>query len=186
MKSAGQRVIEACDDICEAFFKIVAMIMRLAPIGALGAMAFTIGKFGIGSLVQLLGLIVAVYATCALFVFTVLWAVSAWSGFSLFAFLRYIKSELLLVLGTSSSESALPRLLKRLEELGCDRSVVGLVVPTGYSFNLDGTCIYLTLAAVFIAQALNIPLSLGEQLAVRPLPLQERVCTERSTCPTCA
>jgi aerobic C4-dicarboxylate transport protein len=166
MQSAGERVIDGCEALCEAFFKIVAMIMKLAPLGALGAMAFTIGKFGIGSLVQLLGLIVAVYLTCAFFVVTVLWSVAAWSGFSLWKFLRYIKSELLLVLGTSSSESALPRLLKRLEELGCDRSVTGLVVPTGYSFNLDGTCIYLTLSAVFIAQALNIELSIMEQLTL--------------------
>jgi aerobic C4-dicarboxylate transport protein len=162
----GHKVTEASEHLCAAFFKIVAMIMKLAPIGALGAMAFTIGKFGIGSLVQLLSLIAAVYLTCAFFVATVLWAVARWSGFSLWQFLRYIRSELLLVLGTSSSESALPRLLKRLEELGCDRSVVGLVVPTGYSFNLDGTCIYLTLSAVFIAQALDIPLSMTEQLTL--------------------
>jgi aerobic C4-dicarboxylate transport protein len=105
-----------------------------------------------------------VYATCALFIGVVLWGVARWSGFSLWKFLRYIRGELLLVLGTSSSESALPRMLERLEELGCDRSVVGLVVPTGYSFNLDGTCIYLTMAALFVAQAMDIPLTLGDQL----------------------
>lgn len=166
MGKTGERIVDGAEDLCAAFFKIVAMIMALAPLGALGAMAFTIGKFGIASLVQLLGLILAVYLTCAFFVAAILWIVARISGFSLWKFLYYIRGELLLVLGTSSSESALPRLLRRLEELGCDRSVVGLVVPTGYSFNLDGTCIYLTLAAVFIAQALNIELTLVEQLTL--------------------
>lgn len=166
MGGAGKRVLDLCDDASHAFFGIVAMIMRLAPIGAFGAMAFTIGKFGLDSLAQLGGLILVVYATCAMFVVVVLGVVARLAGFSLWKFLRFIRGELLLVLGTSSSESALPRLLKRLEELGCDRAVVGLVVPTGYSFNLDGTCIYLTLAAVFVAQALNIDLTLGEQLTL--------------------
>ncbi|MBB5207804.1 C4-dicarboxylate transporter DctA [Chiayiivirga flava] len=166
MGGAGRRVLDLCDDASHVFFGIVAMIMRLAPIGAFGAMAFTVGRFGLESLAQLGGLILAVYATCAAFVVVVLGTVARLAGFSLWQFLRFIRGELLLVLGTSSSESALPRLLKRLEELGCDRAVVGLVVPTGYSFNLDGTCIYLTLAAVFVAQALNIDLTLGEQLTL--------------------
>ena len=145
------------------FFGVVNLIMRFAPIGAFGAMAFTIGKYGIGTLASLGWLLASVYLTCLLFVLVVLGAVARYSGFSLWKFLRYIRAELLLVLGTSSSESALPRLIERLEELGCHRSVVGLVVPTGYSFNLDGTCIYLTMAAIFIAQALSVDLSLADQ-----------------------
>jgi len=162
--SAGKRVLDGLDELGKVFFGIVHLIMRFAPLGALGAMAFTIGKYGIATLVSLGWLMLAVYATCVLFVFGVLGLVSWWSGFSLWKFLRYIRAELLLVLGTSSSESALPRMIERLEELGCDRGAVGLVIPTGYSFNLDGTCIYLTMAAVFIAQAVGVSLSLSDQL----------------------
>jgi aerobic C4-dicarboxylate transport protein len=161
---AGERVQTGLEHVSKVFFGIVHLIMKLAPIGAFGAMAFTIGKYGIGTLVSLGWLLASVYLTCLIFIVLVLGLVARLSGFSLWKFLRYIRAELVLVLGTSSSESALPRLVERLEELGCDRGVVGLVVPTGYSFNLDGTCIYLTMAAVFIAQALDIQLSLGDQV----------------------
>jgi aerobic C4-dicarboxylate transport protein len=163
MGGAGKRVLDLCEDLSHVVFNIVGMIMRLAPIGAFGAMAFTIGKFGVGSLGWLLA---CVYLTCFAFVFVILGLVARFSGFSLWQFLKYIRGELLLVLGTSSSESALPRLLNRLEDAGCDRAVVGLVVPTGYSFNLDGTCIYLTMAAIFIAQAVGVDLTLGEELTL--------------------
>ena len=166
MGDSGKRLLDLAEDLSHVFFDIVGMIMRLAPIGAFGAMAYTIGKFGLGSLASLGWLLLAVYMTCIGFVFIVLGAVARLSGFSLWQFLKYIRGELLLVLGTSSSESALPRLLKRLENAGCDRAVVGLVVPTGYSFNLDGTCIYLTMAAVFIAQAVGVDLTLGEELTL--------------------
>jgi aerobic C4-dicarboxylate transport protein len=162
--SAGRKVLDGLDEIGGVFFGIVHLIMKAAPIGAFGAMAFTVGKYGIGTLVSLGWLMAAVYLTSLLYIVLVLGGVARLSGFSLWRFLVYIRAELLLVLGTSSSESALPRMILRLEELGCDRSVVGLVVPTGYSFNLDGTCIYLTMAALFIAQALDIPLSTGDQL----------------------
>ncbi|UXI70371.1 C4-dicarboxylate transporter DctA [Tahibacter amnicola] len=164
--AAGRRVLDAFEDFAHVLFGVVNLIMRAAPIGAFGAMAFTIGKFGIATLASLLWLLVSVYVTCALFVFLVLGLVAYWSGFSLWRFLVFIRHELLLVLGTSSSESALPRMLVRLEQAGCARSVVGLVLPTGYSFNLDGTCIYLTMAALFIAQALGIELSLREELTL--------------------
>jgi aerobic C4-dicarboxylate transport protein len=166
MGNTGQRVLDLCEDLSHVVFGIVGMIMRLAPIGAFGAMAFTIGKFGVGSLASLGWLLFSVYLTCFAFVFIVLGTVARISGFSLWKFIKHIRGELLLVLGTSSSESALPRLLNRLEDAGCDRAVVGLVVPTGYSFNLDGTCIYLTMAAVFIAQAVGVDLSLGEELTL--------------------
>jgi len=166
MGRSGKRLLALAEDLSHVFFDIVGMIMRLAPIGAFGAMAYTIGKFGLGSLASLGWLLLAVYLTCFGFVFVVLGGVARLSGFSLWQFLKYIRGELLLVLGTSSSESALPRLLKRLEDAGCDRAVVGLVVPTGYSFNLDGTCIYLTMAAVFIAQAVGVDLTLGEELTL--------------------
>ena len=166
MGRAGRRVLDIAEDLAHVFFNIVGMIMRLAPIGAFGAMAFTIGKFGLGSLASLGWLLASVYLTCFAFVFVVLGVVARLSGFSLWQFLKYIRGELLLVLGTSSSESALPRLLNRLEDVGCDRAVVGLVVPTGYSFNLDGTCIYLTMAAIFIAQAVGVDLTLGEELTL--------------------
>ncbi len=138
--------------------------MKAAPIGAFGAMAFTIGKYGIGSIANLAMLIGTFYLTALLFVLVVLGAVARYNGFSILALIRYIKEELLLVLGTSSSEAALPGLMAKMERAGCNRSVVGLVVPTGYSFNLDGTNIYMTLAALFIAQATDTPLSFGDQI----------------------
>jgi aerobic C4-dicarboxylate transport protein len=162
----GRSVLDGLEKLGEVFFGVVHLIMRFAPIGAFGAMAFTVGKYGLGTLQSLAWLLATVYLTCALFIVVILWAVAALSGFSLWKFLRYIRAELLLVLGTSSSESALPRMIERLEELGCDRGAVGLIIPTGYSFNLDGTCIYLTMAAVFIAQAVNAPLGLGDQLVL--------------------
>jgi aerobic C4-dicarboxylate transport protein len=143
--------------------------MRLAPIGAFGAMAFTVGRYGIGSLWSLGKLMAAVYLTCGLFVFLVLGAIAAAVGFNLFKFLRYIGEEILIVLGTSSSESVLPRIMTKLEHLGCSRAVVGLVIPTGYSFNLDGTSIYMTMAALFVAQASRVELSLGQEIAMLAL-----------------
>jgi len=140
--------------------------MKAAPVGAFGAMAFTIGKFGLGTLANLGGLLICFYATSLAFVLLVLGAIAASAGFSLLKLIVYLKDELLLVLGTSSSESALPNLMAKLETAGCDKPVVGLVVPTGYSFNLDGTNIYMTLAALFIAQACDVELSLGEQISL--------------------
>ena len=147
-------------------FKLVSLLMRLAPIGAFGAMAFTIGKYGVGTLVSLGSLVLTFYLTSAIFVLVVLGVIAWLNGFSIIALIRYLKGELLLVLGTSSSEAALPALIEKMERAGCSKAVVGLVVPTGYSFNLDGTNIYMTLAALFIAQATGIDLSLGEQLAL--------------------
>src|SRR5947209_14365190 len=140
--------------------------MKVAPIGAFGAMAFTIGKYGVGSLVSLGQLMATFYATCLFFIFVVLGGIARFHGFSIWKFIKYIKEELLIVLGTSSSEAALPRMMAKLETLGAHKSVVGLVIPTGYSFNLDGTAIYLTMAAVFIAQATNTPLDLTHQLTL--------------------
>jgi aerobic C4-dicarboxylate transport protein len=162
----GKPVLHLIDNISHAFFNIVGFVMRLAPIGAFGAMAFTIGKYGVGTLLSLGKLMAAFYATCFVFIFIVLGTIAWLSGFSIFKFIRYIKEELLIVLGTSSSESVLPRMIVKLENLGCKESVVGLVVPTGYSFNLDGTCIYLTMAAIFLAQATNTELSLWEELGI--------------------
>ncbi|TDE85138.1 dicarboxylate/amino acid:cation symporter [Deinococcus sp. S9] len=162
----GQKVLAGIEAVNSAVFVILGFVMRLAPIGAFGAMAFTIGKYGVGTLAQLAYLMVAFYATCLLFVFVVLGLIARFAGFSILKFIRFIKEELLLVLGTSSSESALPRLITKLEYAGANRSVVGLVVPAGYSFNLDGTSIYLTMATLFIAQATNTHLSLGQQLGI--------------------
>ncbi len=162
----GRAVRTLVDDLGHAFFGIIAVIMKAAPIGAFGAMAYTIGKYGPEALGNLAGLIATFYVTAALFIFVVLGIIARFAGFSIFRFLSYIKDELLLVLGTSSSESALPQLMEKLERLGCSKSVVGLVVPTGYSFNLDGTNIYLTLATLFIAQALGVELSLHDQLVI--------------------
>ncbi|WP_174287067.1 dicarboxylate/amino acid:cation symporter [uncultured Sphingomonas sp.] len=147
-------------------FRIVGILMRVAPIGAFGAIAFTVGQYGAGSLVQLGGLVATFYATSILFVVVVLGIIARLHGFSILKLIAYLKAELLLVLGTSSSEAALPNLMTKLEAAGCDRAVVGLVVPTGYSFNLDGTNIYMTLAALFIAQACGVHLSFGNQLAL--------------------
>ena len=160
----GTKILDALNQLSLVMFRLVAIIMAAAPIGAFGAMAFTIGKYGIDSLSNLATLVVTFYATALLFVLVVLGAVARLAGFSIFKLIAYLKAELLLVLGTSSSESALPSLIEKLERAGCPKSIVGLVVPTGYSFNLDGTNIYMTLAALFIAQATGIELSLGEQL----------------------
>jgi aerobic C4-dicarboxylate transport protein len=162
----GRGLYRVIDLAGQAFFKVVGLVMRAAPLGAFGAMAFTIGKYGIVSLLSLAKLMAAVYATCLIFIFVVLGLIAWAAGFNVLRFIRYIKEELLIVLGTSSSEAALPRLMAKLEILGCDRSVVGLTVPAGYSFNLDGTCIYLTMAALFLAQATNTPLTLGHQLTI--------------------
>ncbi|MBC8719351.1 dicarboxylate/amino acid:cation symporter [Ochrobactrum sp. Marseille-Q0166] len=160
----GKPVTDFLQMLTTPVFKLVSILMKAAPIGAFGAMAFTIGKYGIGSIANLAMLIATFYITALLFVLIVLGAVARYNGFSIIALIRYIKEELLLVLGTSSSEAALPSLMDKMEKAGCKRSVVGLVIPTGYSFNLDGTNIYMTLAALFIAQATDIPLSLTDQI----------------------
>jgi aerobic C4-dicarboxylate transport protein len=162
----GRGVYTLIEQASQVLFLIVRFIMSFAPVGALGAMAFTIGKYGIGSLAQMGYLMACFYGTCLLFIFGVLGLVARVHGFSIFRFLRYIGEELLIVLGTSSSEAALPRLMAKLEALGAHKSVVGLVVPAGYSFNLDGTSIYLTMATLFIAQATNTPMDLREQVTV--------------------
>jgi aerobic C4-dicarboxylate transport protein len=150
----------------DALFDVVGIIMRLAPIGAFGAMAFTVGRYGVLSLLALGKLMAGVYLTCGFFIFGVLGTIAALTGFSLLKFLRYIAEEILIVLGTSSSESALPRIMAKLEHLGCAKPVVGLVVPTGYSFNLDGTSIYMTMAAIFVAQASGVHLALQQELGI--------------------
>jgi len=167
LSSLGERVrplVDLLEMASQMVFRIVTMLMRLAPFGAFGAMAFTIGKYGVGSLQDLAWLVGTFYLTSALFVLGILGVVGWLAGFSIFKLLRYIKAELLLVLGASSSEAALPALIDKLERAGCDKEVVGVVVPAGYSFNLDGTNIYMTLAALFIAQATGVNLSLGDQL----------------------
>jgi aerobic C4-dicarboxylate transport protein len=162
----GKPVFEFIDKVSHIFFGIVGIIMRVAPIGAFGAMAFTIGKYGVGSLLSLGKLMGTFYATCLLFILGVLGIIAWLHGFSIWKFIKYIKEELFIVLGTSSSESVLPRMIAKMENLGVKKSVVGLVIPTGYSFNLDGTSIYLTMAAVFIAQATNTPLTLMQELTL--------------------
>lgn len=162
----GEKVFELFEDLSMVMFKVVAIVMKAAPVGAFGAMAFTIGKYGLASLSSLAQLVATFYITSLLFVALVLGLMARIAGFSILRLIAYLKAELLLVLGTSSSESALPALIEKLERAGCPKTVVGLVVPTGYSFNLDGTNIYMTLAALFIAQACNVELSLGEQLAL--------------------
>ncbi|MDB5791466.1 MAG: C4-dicarboxylate transporter DctA [Massilia sp.] len=162
----GRATTKIIEDFSHVIFGVVNIVMKLAPIGAFGAMAFTIGKYGLESLVPLAKLMGSFYLTCALFVFIVLGTIAKMTGFSIFKFIAYIKEELLIVLGTSSSESALPALMRKLENLGCSKSVVGLVVPTGYSFNLDGTNIYMTMAALFVAQATNTDLTMTEQLTI--------------------
>jgi aerobic C4-dicarboxylate transport protein len=162
----GHRLRDVIDDTAHGVFGVIAIVMKAAPIGAFGAMAYTIGKYGPAALGNLVGLIAVFYATAALFVFVVLGLIARFVGFSIFRFLAYIKDELLIVLGTSSSESALPQLMEKLERLGCSKPVVGLVVPTGYSFNLDGTNIYMTLATLFIAQALGVELSFTQQATI--------------------
>ncbi len=162
----GTLVFDFIEKTSHVLFTIVGYIMKVAPIGAFGAMAFTIGKYGVGSLVQLGQLMATFYATCLLFIFVILGGIARAHGFSVWKFIKYIKEELLIVLGTSSSESVLPRMMAKLENLGVRKSTVGLVVPTGYSFNLDGTSIYLTMAAVFIAQATNTPLDISHQITL--------------------
>ena len=162
----GHKLRDIIDETSHAVFGVIAIVMKAAPIGAFGAMAYTIGKFGPAALTNLLSLIVLFYATAALFVVVVLGLIARIVGFNIFKFLAYIKDELLLVLGTSSSESALPQLMEKLQRLGCSKSVVGLVVPTGYSFNLDGTNIYMTLATLFISQALGVELSFSQQITI--------------------
>jgi aerobic C4-dicarboxylate transport protein len=162
----GHRLRDIIDDTSHAVFGVIAIVMKAAPFGAFGAMAFTIGKFGPAALGNLLGLIALFYATAGLFVVVVLGLIARMVGFNIFKFIGYIKDELLIVLGTSSSESALPQLMEKLERLGCSKSVVGLVVPTGYSFNLDGTNIYMTLATLFIAQALGVDLTFSQQITI--------------------
>ncbi|MET0219114.1 MAG: C4-dicarboxylate transporter DctA, partial [Tardiphaga sp.] len=162
----GHRLRGIIDDTAHAVFGVIAIVMKAAPIGAFGAMAYTIGKFGPSALGDLIGLIAVFYITAALFVVVVLGLIARFIGFSIFKFIAYIKDELLIVLGTSSSESALPQLMEKMERLGCSKPVVGLVVPTGYSFNLDGTNIYMTLATLFIAHALGVELTFGQQLTI--------------------
>jgi aerobic C4-dicarboxylate transport protein len=163
---AGRPVARMLERLMQVFFRIVSLVMLVAPIGAFGAMAYTIGNFGVASLLTLGRLMACVYATMALFIFVVLNLIARLSGFSLLRLLGYIKDEILIVLGTSSSEAVLPRMLDKMERFGCERSVVGLVIPAGYSFNLDGTSIYLSMATLFIAQAYGVHLSLGQQLGV--------------------
>ena len=162
----GTLVFDLIEKGSHVLFSIVGIIMKVAPIGAFGAMAFTIGKYGLGSLVALGALMATFYATCLFFIFVVLGLIARFHGFSIWKFIKYIKEELLIVLGTSSSETVLPRIMAKMENLGAKKSVVGLVIPTGYSFNLDGTSIYLTMAAVFIAQATNTPMTLTQQITL--------------------
>jgi aerobic C4-dicarboxylate transport protein len=162
----GKPIANFIDEVSQVMFGIVGVIMKAAPIGAFGAMAFTIGKFGIGSLAKLGLLMGSFYLTCLIFIIVVLGSISKLCGFNIFKFIYYIKEELLIVLGTSSSESVLPRMMIKMEKLGCTKSVVGLVIPTGYSFNLDGTSIYLTMAAMFVAQATNTPLTMTQTITI--------------------
>ena len=162
----GRPVANLLHEVARMFFSIVSIVTRLAPVAAFGAMAFTIGKYGVGSLAALAKLMACVYLTCGVFIIVVLGSIARLGGFSLWKIIRYIREELLIVIGTSSSEAALPGLMEKMERIGCARSVVGLVVPAGYSFNLDGTCIYLTMAALFIAQATDTPLPLSGQIGL--------------------
>jgi aerobic C4-dicarboxylate transport protein len=162
----GERISAVIEDAARLFFRIIAIIVRLAPIGAFGAMAFTVGAYGLGALWNLVELILTFYVTSLIFVLVVLGIIARVSGFSILRYLAYIKDELLIVLGTSSSETVLPQMIRKMERLGASKPVVGLVVPTGYSFNLDGTNIYMTLATLFLAQATNTPLSIGQELAI--------------------
>ncbi|MED5611398.1 MULTISPECIES: dicarboxylate/amino acid:cation symporter [Pseudomonas] len=166
MGSYGQPIFQFIERFTQVMFNIINVIMKVAPIGAFGAMAFTIGAYGVGSLVQLGELMACFYLTCILFVLLVLGSIARFHGFNILRFINYIREELLIVLGTSSSESALPRMIAKMEKLGCDKTVVGLVIPTGYSFNLDGTSIYLTMAAVFIAQATDTQMDIIHQVTL--------------------
>ncbi len=162
----GKPVFDLIEKVSHVLFGIVGMIMKVAPLGAFGAMAFTIGKYGVGTLLSLAKLMGTFYLTCIVFIFLVLGSIARFHGFNIWKFIKYIKEELFIVLGTSSSESVLPRMMVKLENLGVKKSVVGLVIPTGYSFNLDGTSIYLTMAAVFISQATNTPMTLTQQITL--------------------
>jgi aerobic C4-dicarboxylate transport protein len=162
----GKLAYSVIEQFSNALFRVVGMIMRVAPIGAFGAMAFTIGKYGLGTLFQLGKLMACFYSTCLIFIFVILGIVARLHGFSIWKYLKYIKEELFIVLGTSSSEAVLPRMMIKMEAVGVQKATVGLVIPAGYSFNLDGTSIYLTMAAIFIAQATNTHLSLGQQLGL--------------------
>ena len=166
MGPRGKPLTDLIEVAVQMFFRIVAIVMWAAPIGAFGAIAFTVGKFGAGSLLSLGKLILSFYITCLVFIVVALWPISHWCGFSLLKFIRYIREELLIVIATTSSETVLPRMIAKLEALGCEESVVGLVIPTGYSFNLDGTCLYLATAAVFLAQATDTPLTLEHQIGL--------------------
>lgn len=166
MGERGRPVVDLVDRVSHMLFGVVAIVMWAAPLGAFGAIAFTVGKFGVGSLVSLGQLLGSFYLTCLIFVFGVLWPISAWCGFSLPKLLRYLREELLIVFATTSSETVLPKMLTKMTHLGCDESVVGLVIPTGYSFNLDGTCLYLAATAVFLAQATNTPLDFWQQVGL--------------------
>jgi aerobic C4-dicarboxylate transport protein len=167
----GRQLVHLIDQFAHGLFRMIHMIMKVAPIGAFGAMAFTIGQYGLGTLLQLGQLMAGVYITCALFVLLVLGGIARFAGFSIIKFLRYIKEEIFITVGTSSSEAVLPQMMNKLENLGCSRPVVGLVIPTGYSFNLDGTSIYMTMAAIFIAQATNVEMSLANQIALLGLAI---------------
>jgi aerobic C4-dicarboxylate transport protein len=162
----GEQLVEVLEQVAQVIFRIVGIVMRVAPIGAFGAMAYTVGAFGVRSLLPMGRLMLDVYLTMALFIFIVLNLILRWYGFSLWEYLKFIREEIVIVLGTSSSEAVLPRMLDKMERYGCSRTVVGLVIPAGYSFNLDGTSIYLSMAALFVAQAFGIHLSLGQQLSV--------------------
>lgn len=162
----GKPVASLIEILSRALFAVVGFVMWTAPLGAFGAIAFTVGKFGAGSLVSLGKLLAGFYLTCLVFIFVVLGPVCRWCGFSLWKLMRYIREELLIVIATTSSETVLPRMISRMEDLGCEESVVGLVIPTGYSFNLDGTCLYLATATVFLAQATNTPLSVAQQIGL--------------------
>jgi aerobic C4-dicarboxylate transport protein len=162
----GRQLVEILEQLAQVIFRIVGIVMRVAPIGAFGAMAYTVGAFGVRSLLPMGRLMLDVYLTMALFIFVVLNLILRAYGFSLWKYLKHIREEIVLVLGTSSSEAALPRMLEKMERYGCAKSVVGLVIPAGYSFNLDGTSIYLSMATLFVAQAFRVDLSIGQQLSV--------------------
>lgn len=166
METAGHSVITTFEKLSKVFFNILGVVMKLAPFGAFGGMAYSVGKFGLGTLLPLGKLMLSVYATMFVFIFVVLNLICRLYGFSLWRFLKFIKEEILIVLGTSSSESVLPQMMRKLERYGCSKSVVGLVIPTGYSFNLDGTTIYLSMAVIFLAQVFNVELSISQELAI--------------------
>ncbi len=166
MGEKGHSLISTFDKISKVLFNIMKVVMRFAPIGAFGGMAFSVGKFGLGTLKPMLSLMGSVYLTCFLFIFVVLNLICRYYKFSLWQYLKYIRQEILIVLGTSSSESVLPSMMKKMEDIGCDKSVVGLVIPTGYSFNLDGTAIYLSMAVIFLTQVFNVPMSIEKQITV--------------------